>query len=210
MPIIAFVGIPGAGATTLTKFLGKGTNCCGHFLSEEDEKTDSCDCLKDNYAFGLRMKFRLERIKHLYMAQKQSENGQIVFIDGYYDKLMRFYLGEKGCRWLMKSSDPYFKVAKEISYIDYRLLPDIDVIIGLRVSFDVWIHFLKNRGRPLDLNVDFQKECFLGQDIFLNIAKQYCVSHDKIYLEIWQEVNQLEHIVENIKLKLKKIGVLYV
>ena len=84
MPIVAFVGIPGGGASTLTKELSKSHLSSGFWLSEEVERSQTFSFPDDNYAFGLRTWLRLLRVKQLYEAQKLSQSGQVVFVDGYF------------------------------------------------------------------------------------------------------------------------------
>lgn len=206
MTLIAFVSIPGGGGTTLTQRLSKALKGTGFWLSEAVELSQEFHLPADNFAFGLRTRFRLLRIKQLYEAQKVSHRGGIAIVDGYYDKLMRFYLGQPGTSWIMKPNNLYFNVTKEIAEIDYHELPNADIVIGLRLTQDVWKCFLNIRRRPLDLDIHFQNECFSAQEIFLNAAQQYCHDFNKTYIEVNQRFGPIEQNVKNIQKKLKQIG----
>lgn len=105
----------------------------------------------------------------------------------------------------MHKNNAYFKATKTIAKTDYQIRPNADVIIGLRVSFDTWIHFLNSRGRPLDLNPDFQRECFMTQELFLNTAQRYCRDFNKTYIEIEQQIDGLDEIVQKIKEKIENL-----
>jgi hypothetical protein len=73
----------------------------------------------------------------LFEAQKLSEEGEIVFIDTYYDKLLYYYIDKYCMRWLISPSDLYFEPMKKIAEIDNKVLPDADVIIFIEVNHQV-------------------------------------------------------------------------
>jgi len=72
----------------------------------------------------------------LIEAEKLSEEGKIVLIDTYYDKLLHYYIDKHCMCWLLAPSDRYFPVMKQIAEIDKDVLPDADIIVFFEVKHD--------------------------------------------------------------------------
>ncbi|CAG8577873.1 13552_t:CDS:2 [Ambispora gerdemannii] len=70
------------------------------------------------------------RVPMLLEAQKLSEEGEIIFIDTYYDKLLHYYIEKYCMRWLIAPSDLYFEPMKKIAEIDNKVLPNADLTFG--------------------------------------------------------------------------------
>lgn len=121
--------------------------------TEEDQWPDCVKDLKPGREFSALTVFRALRADALYRAQALSEDGTTAIVDSYYDKLTYFYLGKPGMEWLLPSNDPYFATAKQMMELDVELLPDVDCIILLDVSFPDWVRFLETRNRSRD-NLD--------------------------------------------------------
>lgn len=110
----------------------------------------------------------------LIEAERLSEEeGEIVLIDTYYDKLLYNYIDKYCMRWLLSPSDRYFSVMKQIAEIDKDVLPDADIIIFFEVGKENWLNFLKNRNRPTDNDEEFLKN-FETQKILLEATKKLC------------------------------------
>jgi hypothetical protein len=80
------------------------------------------------------MWFRSIRVPMLLEAQRLNEEGEIVFIDTYYDKLLYYYIDKYCMLWLISPSDRYFSVMKQIAEIDKDVLPDADIAVFFEVD----------------------------------------------------------------------------
>ena len=171
--LIVFVGIPGSGKSSTVKELA---NLLGvkYFAEPEEEKwADAAKDWKTYGSFSMLMWFRSIRVPMLIEAERLSEEGEIVLIDTYYDKLLHYYIDKHCMRWLLSPSDRYFLVMKEIATIDKDVLPDADIIIFFEVNKENWINFLKSRNRPTDNDEEFLKN-FETQKFLLEATKKLC------------------------------------
>jgi len=171
--LIVFVGIPGSGKSSTVKELA---NLLGvkYFAEPEEEKwADAAKDWKTYGSFSMLMWFRSIRVPMLIEAERLSEEGEIVLIDTYYDKLLHYYIDKHCMRWLLSPSDRYFPVMKEIATIDKDVLPDADIIIFFEVNKENWINFLKSRNRPTDNDEEFLKN-FETQKFLLEATKKLC------------------------------------
>ena len=171
--LIVFVGIPGSGKSSTVKELA---NLLGvkYFVEPEEEKwADAAKDWKTYGSFSMLMWFRSIRVPMLIEAERLSEEGEIVLIDTYYDKLLHYYIDKHCMRWLLSPSDRYFPVMKEIATIDKDILPDADIIIFFEVNKENWINFLKSRNRPTDNDEEFLKN-FETQKFLLEATKKLC------------------------------------
>ena len=171
--LIVFVGIPGSGKSSTVKELA---NLLGvkYFAEPEEEKwADAAKDWKTYGSFSMLMWFRSIRVPMLIEAERLSEEGEIVLIDTYYDKLLHYYIDKHCMRWLLSPSDRYFPVMKEIATIDKDILPDADIIIFFEVNKENWINFLKSRNRPTDNDEEFLKN-FETQKFLLEATKKLC------------------------------------
>ncbi|CAH1756648.1 11271_t:CDS:2 [Entrophospora sp. SA101] len=109
----------------------------------------------------------------LLEAQKLSEEGETVFIDTYYDKLLYYYIDKYCMRWLISPSDRYFPAMKQIAEIDKDVLPDADVVVFFEINHHDWLEFLKARSRPTDQDEDFMKN-FETQKFLLEATQKLC------------------------------------
>jgi len=171
--LIVFVGIPGSGKSSTVKELA---NLLGvkYFAEPEEEKwADAAKDWKTYGSFSMLMWFRSIRVPMLIEAERLSEEGEIVLIDTYYDKLLHYYIDKHCMRCLLSPSDRYFPVMKEIATIDKDILPDADIIIFFEVNKENWINFLKSRNRPTDNDEEFLKN-FETQKFLLEATKKLC------------------------------------
>jgi hypothetical protein len=136
----------------------------------------------------------------LIEAERLSEEGEIVLIDTYYDKLLHYYIDKYCMRWLLSPSDRYFPVMKQIAEIDKDVLPDADIIIFFEVEKENWINSLKNRNRPTDNDEEFLKN-FETQKFLLEATKKLCEEKGIELIIFPRDASS----VEDSALKLKKI-----
>ncbi|MCE8168330.1 MAG: deoxynucleoside kinase [Candidatus Moeniiplasma glomeromycotorum] len=171
--LIVFVGIPGSGKSSLVKKLAGRLNA-KYFTEPEEEKwADAAKDWKNYGSFSMLMWFRSIRVPMLLEAKKLSEEGEVVLIDTYYDKLLHYYLDKYCLRWLISPSDLYFEPMKKIAEIDNKVLPDANMIIFLEVNYQNWLENLKNRGRETDQSEEFQKN-FETQKFLYEATQKYC------------------------------------
>ncbi len=171
--LIAAFGMPGTGKSTVTKELGK-LLASKTFHEPEEKHWGKAVSERDICGyFTAIMWFRSTRIPLLYNAKKLADSGEVIFLDSYYDKLFSLYIEKEGMKWLLNKEDPYFKVMINIAKIDYKILPDVDILIFFKLDLDTWIKFLKKRNRNLDNEASF-RESFITQKYFLDAAIKYC------------------------------------
>ena len=171
--LIVFVGIPGSGKSSIVKELAALLNV-KYFAEPEEEKwADAAKDWKTYGSFSMLMWFRSIRVPMLVEAQRLSEEGEIVFIDTYYDKLLHYYIDKYCMRWLISPSDRYFSVMKQIAEIDKDVLPDADIAVFFEVDKANWLSFLKNRNRSTDNDEEFLKN-FETQKFLLEATQKLC------------------------------------
>jgi hypothetical protein len=102
--------------------------------------------------------------------------GQIVLIDSYYDKLCAHWIGRPGTEWLIKPNDPYFSNFQQTAWLDYKNLPEADVIVIFNVNEADWRRMVEGRGRRLDADSKLL-DAFMMQGYFAEAAKIY--AHDR-------------------------------
>jgi len=171
--LIVFVGIPGSGKSSIVKELATLLNV-KYFAEPEEEKwADAAKDWKTYGSFSMLMWFRSIRVPMLLEAQRLNEEGEIVFIDTYYDKLLHYYIDKYCMRWLISPSDRYFSVMKQIAEIDKDVLPDADIAVFFEVDKANWLSFLKNRNRSTDNDEEFLKN-FETQKFLLEATQKLC------------------------------------
>jgi thymidylate kinase len=198
--LIVFIGIPGSGKSSTVKELANLLNV-KYFAEPEEEKwADAAKDWKTYGSFSMLMWFRSIRVPMLVESQKISEEGELVFIDTYYDKLLYYYIDKYCMRWLISPSDRYFAVMKQIAEIDKDVLPDADIAVFFEINYDDWLELLKARSRPTDHDEDFMKN-FETQKFLLEATKKLC-QEKGIELIIFQQDSSS---VQDSALKLKSL-----
>ncbi len=89
--LIAGVGLPGVGKTTLLRALAQKNGW--HRLAEPEEAHWPLAARDHTHAgiFTALTWFRAMRVSNLFAADRLRQQGQIVLVDSYYDKLMTYY-----------------------------------------------------------------------------------------------------------------------
>lgn len=165
--LIAGIGLPGAGKSSVLQKLAQKNRW--HFYSELEEHQWSIAAKGEAVSFTTLTWFRAIRVPNLYAADSLRQNGQIVIVDSYYDKLMSYYFGKPQMEWLMESKDPYYELTKRMAQIDNEQLPGADLLIFLKVSFDSWRSLIVSRKRQSDLDWIFPR-AFPFQEHLLEAA----------------------------------------
>jgi shikimate kinase len=153
--LLAFLGLPGAGKSTLAKSLAEELGAQAFLEPEEDAWPDYVRHPHPCGDFTRLMWFRAQRVPLYYKASRVSSDGGIAVLDSYYDKWCEGWLGKPGLEWLISPDDPYFGIACETAKVDRRCLPSADVVIFLEISVDIWRDQLQDRGRTIDQSDPF-------------------------------------------------------
>jgi len=171
--LIVFVGIPGSGKSSTTKEVASLMEAECFLEPEEDKWADAAKDWKTYGSFAMLTWFRAIRTPMLIKAQELSENGELVFCDTYYDKLLHYYIDKHCMRWLLSPSDRYFPVMKEIATIDKDVLPDADIIVFFEIDKESWLKLLRSRNRIADNEEVFLRN-FETQKFLLDATKKLC------------------------------------
>lgn len=199
---ISALGLPGCGKTSVMREVARllGT---GYYFFEPEEK-DWGEAVKDResigYFTGLTW-FRSNRVPNLVKAHSIYEQGNNVVVDSYYDKAIDSYLGKKGMEWLLDTTDPYFPIAKQITEMDWRMLPNVTHLITFDISKDKWIRNLNIRNRQLDSDAELLKS-YSTQKYFIEAAiklsEDFGINHININVDNMTITETAELIVKTI------------
>jgi adenylate kinase len=170
--LIAGVGIPGCGKSTIMRLLAKGLKAKCFLEPEEDQWSEAIRRREVIGYFNSIHAFRLLRVPDLYAASELSESGNTVIVDTFYDKLCVHWLGRPGTEWLIKPDDPYFPNFYQTAWLDYKYLPDADVVVVFTVDEASWRRMLEKRSRKLDADSRIA-EMFGMQSYFAEAARCY-------------------------------------
>lgn len=174
--LIAGIGIPGCGKSTIMRLLAEELSCkC--FLEPEESVWPSIIRERDRFGyFNSIHAFRGLRIPGLYDAHEAATAGETVLVDSYYDKLCAHWIGRPGTEWLIKPDDRYFPNFQQTAWLDYKYLPEADVVVVFNVEEADWKRMVEERGRKLDADSNLL-DTFRMQGYFGEAAKTY--AHDR-------------------------------
>jgi thymidylate kinase len=170
----AFAGISGSGKSSLARELAL---LCQATSLHEQEENDWPECIRDvkeDNEFSSLTVYRAIRAHSLLKAQAMKENGQLVFVDSYYDKITAYYLGKPGMEWLIHPDDPYFNITKQMMELDIDHLPDADCIILIEVDLNDWLEMLRKRNRMRDNIEGFVESYKLYKSYVADAVEQLC------------------------------------
>lgn len=206
--LIAIVGIPGCGKSTIAKLLARELSArC--FLEPEEAAWPETVTHRDQFGyFTCIHAFRSLRLPGLMRAHGVSSAGGIAIIDSYYDKLCAHWLGRADTEWLLKPEDPYFPNFQQTAWLDYRYLPDADVIVIFQVEKADWEKMVLGRGRKLDKDSNLL-QMFAMQPYFAEAARRYEIDRkgSTRLVEFTNSFGQPEAAVASLRSTLAKAGV---
>jgi len=172
MLVTAF-GIPGCGKSTIIRHVAALFDVDAYCEPEELEWPEVVlNREKTGYVTAVHW-FRSVRVPRLFKARALANAGHLVFVDSYYDKLCNNFISNPRMDWFIRRKDPYFDNIRELARLDYKYLPDADILIFLEVGKKDYDLMLKRRGRILDRASGFQHEM---QADFKRAADKY-ISH---------------------------------
>jgi len=171
--MVAGVGLPGVGKSTIFKALGNQKNWKHLCEPEESDWPLAVKMQEASGAFTALTWFRAMRVPNLFIADSLRQQGQIVLVDSYYDKLMTHYIKEPNMEWLMHPNDPYFQLTNQMALADNINLPTADIMVFFEATFISWKKLIMSRKRQLDLERVFP-DAFLFQNVLLKAAEVEC------------------------------------
>jgi hypothetical protein len=170
--LIVAIGMPGCGKSTVMRLLGEAIGAPTFLEPEEENWPDSIKNREKIGYFNSIHAFRCIRVPDLYKASDISKAGGVAVVDTYYDKLCGHWLGRSGMEWLLRPDDPYFSNFRETASLDYKHLPDADVLIAFQVSKEDWTKMIAIRGRTLDVRTHMADQ-FDTQRYFQQAGETY-------------------------------------
>ena len=208
---ISIMGIPSSGkssfATALADEYGEAAKT---FLepTEDDAKFPWPKAVynRNIYGyFGSVTWFRAMRVPLIYDAFSYAKSGGIGIIDTYYDKLLYGYLGKKGLDWFYPANDQYFDVLRRLAEMDYYVLPEADIVIFLKVTYESWVSFYKNRNRNMDQEKEFREQCFALQNNMIMACDKYKKDFCKEVIYIEQDGSPPSQLAKRVMKHLKEL-----
>lgn len=171
--LVVGAGLPGSGKTSVLSATAKLMGCAS-FLEPEENGWDRAVMQRDVYGLiGALHWFRSQRVPNLFDARKIADDGDIVFLDTYYDKLCVHYLGKPGMEWLIPTDNKYFDNFFETAKLDYNELPDSEIVVFFEVTKEDWEMMLGKRGRQLDQLIRVL-DTYHTTGLFRSAAERYC------------------------------------
>jgi hypothetical protein len=167
--IVAFVGVPGAGKSTLCDALARITGAVP--LKEPTDWPPAVTDPGSANGFTALTWFRAMRVPLYYQAMRERDLGRFAILDTYYDKICHYLLGAEGMDWFLSPSDPYFDLYEEIARRDWISLPAADVVVLIYLEEATWRHHIAQRNRALDHDWDVSAN-FLIQRHFVEAAEK--------------------------------------
>lgn len=186
--LISAMGIPACGKTSVISELINltGTDTVAYYEPDENDSQfpwPKAVSSRQKYGyFGSITWFRSMRVPMLYDAAEAASLGKLALIDTYYDKLLYNYIGEDGLDWFLPRDDAYYTIVEAMAKKDYERLPEADAVICFTISKPLWRHFLSKRGRDMDKELEFEKQCFSLQDPLIKACKKYAEDFGKTVL----------------------------
>jgi len=203
--MIAAMGIPGCGKSSVVRNLAVlyGDIVTAYY---EPEENDACNpwpeaVHKRNYFgyFGSITWFRSMRIPGLFKAKNDAENGKIAFVDSYFDKLLVNYIGSDSLEWFLPKKDAYYSVVKQMAELDYKKLPNADIVLFFDINEDVWKTFLGKRNRKQDNEEEYLAQCFKLRRPMLEACEKYAKDFDKRLIIFKQSNDGPEHAAHKLQ-----------
>jgi hypothetical protein len=167
--IIAMLGLPGAGKTTLAKALAALVGA--DLFLEPDESRWPAFVVHPHTkgAFTSLSWFRSQRVPLYWDAFESHADGRTAILDSYYDKWCVGWLGHPSFEWLIRPDDPYIEVAKHMAAVDAAELPAADAVVVLEIDEPQWRRQLALRSRRIDSD-DLFLTSHPTQELFIQTA----------------------------------------
>lgn len=193
--LVVFCGLPSCGKSTLTV---KVAEYCSskYFLEPEEDFWPSWIREENLDQFSALNWFRSARVPEYKKASLISKR-ELVFIDSFYDVLIKYYINNPSFEWLISEDNPYYDIIKQTADLDAKLLPVPDLLVFLRVSKENWSILQKRRNRVYDETVNLI-ENYQMQDAIYKAAIAYCSDTGTNFIEVEQEIDSYGKVIEKI------------
>jgi len=191
--LISAMGIPASGKSSVIRELAilMGTDTVSYYEPDENDSKfpwPKAVSSRQIYGyFGSITWFRSMRVPLLYDAAKAASLGKPALIDSYYDKLLYNYIGKDGLDWFLPRYDAYYTIVEAMAKKDYECLPEADIVICFVVSKPLWRKFLSMRGREMDKELEFEKQCFSLQEQLIKACDKYAKDFGKAVIFFEQD-----------------------
>lgn len=186
--MLAFMGIPGVGKTTIARKIKAFFPGINIYLEAEESEypQEISQKFQNRDEFGyldIYRYFRDMRTLDLASAVSQKRNGHSSIIDCYYDKLMSRILIQENIDWFINSNHVDYAKILNIARVDAIALPDPDIIIFFKISQKMHHHFMQKRERQAEVD----QNVFYSQKAFLKATQEYAEEKKLKFFLIEQE-----------------------
>ena len=212
--IIALMGVPSSGKSTIARELAKQCNGSQSYLEgEEDEyplelKAWLLQLNRAGNVFAVYSYFRNIRMQHMIAATANKHHlGRSAIIDCYFDKLMADAFDDdkrEALSLFINRQHVDFPLVQKLAYQDRDEFPDADVIIFLRLSREMQQTFVSKRHRDFECDYSRMDEM---QMLFLKASRKFAEKHGKKLIIIEQE-DKICKVVGKILTACMTIGIL--
>lgn len=203
--VIAGLGIPGSGKSSVMKELAKQLNCEVFFEPEDSEWPSFIGDRQVSGYFTAISWFRNVRVPQLFRAHALAEMGQTVVVDSYFDKSLYCCIDEPTMDWLIPKMDPYFPVVKKLMEADWNHLPNADVLVNFSIEKNDWLELIRGRGRSFD-RLNGVEGCFGLQELFHRAAIKLSEEFGIKTINFKQEISSPEEAAQKLHQHLKSHG----
>lgn len=126
--LVVFCGLPSCGKSTLTAKIAE--NCSSQYFLEPEEDFWPSWIKEDNLdQFSALNWFRSARVPEYKKAALISEK-ELVFVDSFYDVLIKYYINDPSFSWLISKENAYYEVVKRTAELDAELLAAPDLLVS--------------------------------------------------------------------------------
>lgn len=193
--LVVFCGLPSCGKSTLTIKIAESYNS-NYFLEPEESLWPDWIKVDNSDQFSALNWFRSARVPNYRKATLLSRK-ELVFVDSFYDVLIKYYINNPSFKWLISEANPYYEIVKQTADLDAKLLSSPDLLVFIKVSEENWSILQKRRNRIYDETVNLI-ENYQMQDVIYNAAIDYCNETGTKFIEVEQEIDSYEEIIEKI------------
>lgn len=200
--LVVFCGLPSCGKSTLTVKIAESFSS-SYFLEPEERLWPDWIKVDNSDQFSALNWFRSVRVPNYKKAALLSKK-ELVFVDSFYDVLIKYYINNPSFNWLISEENPYYEIVRQTADLDAQLLPSPDLLVFIKVSEKNWSVLQKRRNRLYDETVNLN-ENYQMQDAIYNAAIDYCSDTGTIFIEIEQEIDSYKETIAKITSSIRSL-----